>query len=316
MLAVIARLDHLEYRVASPRQRAEGGEKSAAVVLVHAVIFRYRALPRSAGAHRCAPRAPARPRPAPSRSTVRARTVRTGSPSSRPAHSISSSPTPRYRQAASWIAGCAPMTTRDLELAARRCRAPREQREMMVGRDADHRAAAVEHREARERQVAAAALGIARDDGARGDVRAQLAHEESRHRQRGERILGDDHALHRRGGGRGGRQGRADRGAQPRQDLAHLDAERRGDPLAPVEQIPGDPQRRAHDLVEHERRAPHRRPTGRPIARSTDRPPCRSAATALAARARPGTAVWTAVHSHWISSTSRTHVSCHARILF
>ena len=52
----------------------------------------------------------------------------------------------------------------DLELAARcRC-APCEQRKMMVGRDADHGAAAVEHREACEREIAAATVRIAGDD--------------------------------------------------------------------------------------------------------------------------------------------------------
>ena len=71
-------------------------------------------------------------------------------------------------------------------------------REMVIGGDADQRARAAERPHARDRPVALAGLGIARDDAAGGDVRPALVLEEARDRQQREVGIVLDDLLARR----------------------------------------------------------------------------------------------------------------------
>ena len=198
----------------------------------------------------------------------------------------------------------------NVEVAARRRRAPRKERQMMVGCDADHGAPAIENGEPGERQVAAPAVRVARDDGARRDVRPVLALEETGYRQALEGRIAQRHALHRRPRRRHGRERCRDGLPQAGQDAFDLRAERHCNPSRPFRRFPA-----ARSDVPRicSNRAPgrHPRPTGTPTSRSTGRPACRCAAARLAARARPGTAVWTAQRSRTYHRATFT-----ARILF
>ena len=73
---------------------------------------------------------------------------------------------------------------RDRQPLAALARGARGHGEMVVGGDADERARAAERAHARDRPVALARLGIARDDAAGGDVRPALVLEEAGDRQR------------------------------------------------------------------------------------------------------------------------------------
>ena len=82
---------------------------------------------------------------------------------------------------------------RDIQFFAAGMSGPRQNREMMVGRDADEGAVPAQRHQARDRQVGVAGDPVLRDDGAGGDIGPALLFEEARDRQffRQRRIRND-----------------------------------------------------------------------------------------------------------------------------
>ena len=73
-----------------------------------------------------------------------------------------------------------PDADRDIQFFAAGMSGPRQNREMMVGRDADEGAVPAQRHQARDRQVGVAGDPVLRDDGAGGDIGPALLFEEAR----------------------------------------------------------------------------------------------------------------------------------------
>ncbi len=131
----------------------------------------------------------------------------------------------------------------------------RERRQVVIGRDPDHRPRTPQRLEPRDREVGAPTVGaVTRDDRTGGDVGAGLVFEEPRDRQPSEIGVGDDDRL-------AGRIRHLDRRDRPRErfehplaDLRHVDAEPGRDPRTAREHAAGDRDRAALDVLEQKRR--------------------------------------------------------------
>ena len=251
MLAMVARLDHLEDRVGATCLRREGRETSRPVVLVHAVVFGNQTLLDRPVRFNHALENQLRIRrhqqvDCSCRNDVdRCPEQASGAFQLVVAHSEIETGSKLDRRMGA-------ERDRDLERPTSRGGAPGEKREMMVGCDAHQCAFLVQNGEAREGQVAASTLRVARQDHAGRDVGTGFTLEESRNRQAGERRVLEDDFLYSARCDADRSHGLADRPVDCGQYFADADAERGSDTCPSRQQIPDDLEARPGHALEQQ----------------------------------------------------------------